>query len=189
MMKVMEVMKVIDVMDVMKAGMHGLRATSAISRVLTSITSITFITFITAASAFAAEADKPFASPEVAERVATPGAGSLIQVTLSLVLVLGAVFAAAWLVRRLKTFGKFGSGPIEIIADVSIGAKERAVLVQIGGRQLLLGVAPGRVNTLHVLEEPVKVSREPRFEESGSVTADASQRPDFKAILKRSLGL
>jgi flagellar protein FliO/FliZ len=151
-----------------------------------------FIGCIAATSAaFAAEAERPFASPQAIERVATPSAGSLVQVTLSLALVLAAVFAAAWLVRRLKTFGKFGSGPIEIIADVSVGAKERAVLVQVGGKQLLLGVAPGRVSTLHVLEEPIaadqlksKVLSAPMMDQAGS-----PQRPDFKAILKRSLGL
>jgi hypothetical protein len=50
---------------------------------------------------------------------------------------------------------KLGPGAIEILADVAVGAKERAVLVQVGRQQLLLGVAPGRVNTLHVLTEPV----------------------------------
>jgi flagellar protein FliO/FliZ len=182
-------MKVMEVMNVLKVRMLWLRATAAIPRALTSITYITSITFITASAALAAEAEKAFAAPQAAERVATPGAGSLVQVTLSLVLVLGAVFAAAWLVRRLKTFGKFGSGPIEIIADVSIGAKERAVLVQVGGKQLLLGVAPGRVNTLHVLEESVQVNREPRIADGALAPADSSQRPDFKSILKRSLGL
>ncbi len=149
------------------------------------------VAFIAAPIAFAAEPTKPFASPEVAERVATPGAGSLAQVTLSLVLVLAAVFAAAWLVRRLKTLGKFSSGPIEIIADVAVGAKERAVLVQVGGKQLLLGVAPGRVSTLHVLDEPIAAdqlkARAPMAPTMTDVTG--AQRPDFKAILKRSLGL
>ena len=146
-----------------------------------------------ASIAIAAEQpEKAFAAPHAAERVTTPGAGSLVQVTLSLVLVLAAVFAAAWAVRRLKTFGRFGSGPIEIIADVSIGAKERAVLVQVGGKQLLLGVAPGRVTTLHVLEEPIAADQV-KAKAEGVASVDAAsgqpQRPDFKSILKRSLGL
>ena len=143
--------------------------------------------------AVSAEADKPFAAPEAAERVATPSAGSLAQVTFSLLLVLGAIFAAAWLMRRLKTFNKFGSGTIEVIADIALGAKERAVLVQVGGKQLLLGVAPGRVNTLHVLDQPVDAnSKQPTANsqsDAGTATDGSPQRPDFKAILKRSLGL
>ncbi|HEY8538099.1 MAG TPA: flagellar biosynthetic protein FliO [Steroidobacteraceae bacterium] len=137
--------------------------------------------------AYAAEGEKTFAAPQAVERVATPGAGSLVQVTVSLVLVLGAVFAAAWVMRRLRTFGRFGSGPIEIVADVAIGARERAVLVQVGGKQLLLGVAPGRVSTLHVLDEPVRIERPGASTSLGS--AEAAQKVDFKSILKRSLGL
>jgi flagellar protein FliO/FliZ len=191
-MTVTEMMKVI---EVMKARETAVRNSAAIcrhlERVLASITYITCITFITASAALAAEPDKPFAAPQVAERVATPSAGSLVQVTLSLVLVLGAVFAAAWLVRRLKTFGRFASGPIEVIADVSLGAKERAVLVQVGGKQLLLGVAPGRVSTLHVLDEPIAAQhlKAKATELAPQMDGGLQQRPDFKSILKRSLGL
>jgi flagellar protein FliO/FliZ len=162
-------------------------------RVLAFSSYIIAITFIAASAAIAAEADKPFAAPQAAERVATPSAGSLAQVTLSLLLVLGAVFAAAWLMRRLKGIGRFASGPIEIVADVSLGAKERAVLVQVGGKQLLLGVAPGRVNVLHALDEPI--ARDGLRPTGGghtspaNIAAGAAQRPDFKSILKRSLGL
>jgi flagellar protein FliO/FliZ len=70
---------------------------------------------------------------------------------------------------------------------VAVGAKERAVLVQVGRQQLLLGVAPGRVNTLHVLTEPVTTT--PAGPPASSDGTDPAARPDFKAILKRSLGL
>jgi flagellar protein FliO/FliZ len=126
---------------------------------------------------------QPFAAPRAAEAVAGPGAGSLAQVTLSLVLVLAAVFAAAWLVRRVRGFGRLGPGAIEILADVAVGTKERAVLVQVGRQQLLLGVAPGRVSTLHVLAEPVTTTPPASGAEPSGV------RPDFKSILKRSVGL
>jgi len=42
-----------------------------------------------------------------------------------------------------------------VISGLSIGAKERLVLIEVGKEQVLLGVSPGRVQTLHVLEEPV----------------------------------
>jgi flagellar protein FliO/FliZ len=141
--------------------------------------------------AFAAE---PFAAPEAAKAGATSAAGGLAQVTLSLILVLAAVFASAWIVRRLRTFGRPGAGAINIIADVALGAKERAVLIQVGTQQLLVGVAPGRVNTLHVLESPLpnptplSGGGSERGEEL-SPSSSLSPRPDFKAILKRSLGL
>jgi flagellar protein FliO/FliZ len=67
------------------------------------------------------------------------------------------------------------------------------VLVQVGGKQLLLGVAPGRVNTLHVLDEPIATDQLKARASAATPQADSAdgspQRPDFKAILKRSLGL
>jgi flagellar protein FliO/FliZ len=130
-------------------------------------------------------AAEPFAAPKPAETVDPTSAGSLAQVTLSLILVLAAVFGAAWVMRKLRTFGKFGAGAIEIVADIAVGTKERAVLVQVGKQQILLGVAPGRVNTLHVLSEPVQTPPTPPAPGAGPT----QPTPDFKAILKRSLGL
>ena len=129
-------------------------------------------------------AEKAFAAPHVTEHAPVSTAGSLVQVTVSLLLVLAAVFVAGWVVRKLRGFGRLQTDAMTVIADLPLGTKERAVLVQVGSQQLLLGVAPGRISTLHVLPEPI-VSRPA---ETNAVTGDAN-RPDFKAILKRSLGL
>ncbi|MDY6949234.1 MAG: flagellar biosynthetic protein FliO [Pseudomonadota bacterium] len=135
---------------------------------------------------FAAE---KFAAPEVSQAPTAVGAGSLTQVTLSLLLVLGVVFGAAWLTRRLRGLGRFGNGALQVVTEVAVGTKERVVLVQVGKQQLLLGVAPGRVNTLHVLDEPVTP---PNTTAVVMPAAEGSTLPhptDFKSILKRSLGL
>lgn len=137
--------------------------------------------------AHAAEQSKPFAAPQAADPVSSTSAGSLAQVTLSLVLVLGAVFAAAWVVRRLRGFGRFGGGAIQIVAEIGLGAKERAVLIQVGKQQLLLGVTANQVSTLHVLTENVADVRP--LPGAPPLHGGGNQRPDFKAILKRSLGL
>lgn len=132
----------------------------------------------------AAQTDKPFAAPAAAAAGAPAGAASLTQVTLSLLLVLAAVFAAAWVVQRARGFGKLGSPAITVIADVGLGPKERAVLIQVGSQQLLLGVAPGRVSTLHVLANPVAAAAA-----AAAAAPEVPLQPDFKSILKRSLGL
>lgn len=144
---------------------------------------VALATCIAAPAVLAAE--RPFAAPEAVEQVPTAGAGSLVQVTLSLLLVLGVVFAAAWLMRRLRGVGRFGGGAIEILAEAPLGAKERAVLVQVGKQQLLIGVAPGQVTTLHVLQEPVTTT----VNAGGNNEMTPSGGVDFKSVLKRSLGL
>ena len=136
------------------------------------------------AAAWSAES-QPFAAPQATE-LPTTGAGSLIQVTIALGIVLAAVFGAAWLMQRLRTLGGGRSGSIKVITSVALGPKERAVLVQLGKQQLLLGVAPGQVNTLHVLAQPIE-SQE--YSDLVTGTDASAAAPNFKAMLRKSLGL
>ena len=145
----------------------------------------TFLTLqLFTAAAWAADS-QPFAAPQ-ATALPTSGAGSLIQVTMALGIVLAAVFGAAWLMQRLKTLGGGRSGSIKVITSVALGPKERAVLVQLGNQQLLLGVAPGQVNTLHVLSQPLE---SPETGDLVSAADSSTSAPSFKAVLRKSLGL
>jgi flagellar protein FliO/FliZ len=105
----------------------------------------------------AAAAEAPahrFAAPATGGAATTPAAG-LAQVTVSLVLVLAVVFVAAWLVRRLRGFGGHSaSSAISIVAERAVGPRERVVLLQVGADQVLVGVAGGSVQRLHVLAAP-----------------------------------
>ena len=46
-----------------------------------------------------------------------------------------------------------------MIDGMALSTRERIVLVQVGDTQVLLGVAPGRVEAVHVLEKPVIVKK------------------------------
>src|SRR5262245_19012252 len=123
------------------------------------------------------EPSRPFAAPSVTTSAAPSGVASLGQVTLALGLVLALIFVAAWLMRRLRGFGKTGTGTLDIIADLPVGQKERAVLIRVGTQQVLIGVAPGRVTTLHVLDEPVSVTPPT----AASTGPTSMERPTFKS--------
>jgi flagellar protein FliO/FliZ len=82
--------------------------------------------------------------------------------------------------KRVRGFGARLGGAIEVIAQVPLGHKERAVLLKVGATQILLGVAPGRVNTLYVLPEPLELTRT-------AATPSGDGRAPFRALL-RSLG-
>jgi flagellar protein FliO/FliZ len=73
---------------------------------------------------------------------------------------------------------------MDVISTLPLGQKERAVLVRVGKQQILLGVAPGRVTTLHVLSEPVDVTTPP----SAGTGTGSAEKPSFKALLMKSLG-
>jgi flagellar protein FliO/FliZ len=81
---------------------------------------------------------------------------SLWQLTLGMLLVLGLIVAIAWLLKRSGRFQMAAGGGLRILGGLSMGARERVVLLQVGETQMLVGVAPGRVQTLHVLDKPLE---------------------------------
>jgi flagellar protein FliO/FliZ len=95
--------------------------------------------------------------------------------------VLAAIFLVAWLVRRMRIVGNRVGGAIDVLANVQLGQKERAVLLKVGTTQILIGVAPGQVNTLHVLTEPLELTKSP-------VGTSGESGNAFRTILMRSLG-
>lgn len=83
------------------------------------------------------------------------GAGSYIQMILGLLFIVLLIFGLAWFMRRMGGLQSVMGGSMKLLGGVSLGQRERAVLVQVGETQMLLGVAPGSVRTLHVFPEPV----------------------------------
>jgi flagellar protein FliO/FliZ len=82
-------------------------------------------------------------------------AGSLIETTLGLLVVLAVIGGVAWAFKRFGHFQTGVQGKLKIVGGVSLGARERVVLLQVGDQQLVVGVAPGQIQTLHVLNEPL----------------------------------
>jgi len=88
-------------------------------------------------------------------------ASNLVQTTLGLLLVLLVIGAAAWAFKRFGNVHVGAQGRMKIIGGISLGTRERAVLLQVGEQQLVIGVSPGRVQTLHVLDKPVLIEDKP----------------------------
>ena len=84
-------------------------------------------------------------------------AGSLIQTTLGLLVVLAVIGGAAWAFKRFGNFQTGVQGKLKVIGGISLGSRERVVLLQVGSEQLVVGVAPGSIQTLHVLSETLPV--------------------------------
>jgi flagellar protein FliO/FliZ len=82
---------------------------------------------------------------------------SLWQLTLGMLMVLALIVGLAWVLKRTGRFQMAAGGGLRVLGGLSMGARERVVLLQVGETQLLVGVAPGRVQTLHVLEQPLPV--------------------------------
>jgi len=83
---------------------------------------------------------------------------SLLKVTGGLLLVIVAIFGSAWAYRRYGNMSPVSNDALRVIGGVSMGQKERVVLMQVGEEQILLGVSPGRIQRLHVLEKNIDVN-------------------------------
>lgn len=92
------------------------------------------------------------ASPCMAADSATTSfAPALLQGLFGLALVLALIWGAAWLVKRLAPTALRSTSLLKIVSMTSVGQRERIVVVEINDTWLIVGVAPGRVNTLHTL--------------------------------------
>lgn len=93
----------------------------------------------------------------------TPVAVNPMNLILGLIFLTVIVVAGWWLVQRAGGLQiKSGNG-LRIVAGISVGPRERVVLIEIAGEQILLGVAPGRVNLLHRFEQPVIAASDDDF--------------------------
>lgn len=136
--------------------------------------------FASVYSSLASAADSGTEAADTAAPVQDPLAmASLWQLTLGMVAVLGLILGIAWLLKRSGRFQMAAGGSLRVLGGLSMGTRERVVLLQVGETQLLLGVAPGRVQTLHVLEQPL---------DSGKPAAASGFSEQLGRILKKEQG-
>jgi flagellar protein FliO/FliZ len=82
---------------------------------------------------------------------AIPGVG---QIVISLALVVGLVILLAFLYKKMQ-LRMPGSKHFRVVATLSIGARERLLVIEMQGKQRVLGVTANSVNFLFELETPL----------------------------------
>jgi len=120
-----------------------------------------------------------FAAPDAAAHGST--AGGALEVTLALLVVVGFIAALAWMARRSRRFGGGDGNRIQVLSEKAFGVKERCVLLRVGDTDILVGVGPGAVNTLHVFPHGANTEAPP-------APPAKTPLPNFKDLLMRSLG-
>ncbi|GIX37340.1 MAG: hypothetical protein KatS3mg127_0579 [Silanimonas sp.] len=103
----------------------------------------------------AAASAAPAAARAVQVGQGVPQGAGLGGTLLALGLVVGLILLLAWALRRLPGGGLRPLPGLRVVASLAIGPRERVVLVDCGGQQLLLGVTQQTVNLLHTLPEPL----------------------------------
>ncbi len=76
----------------------------------------------------------------------------LVDWSIALVIVLCLFFTCVWLVRKTGALPIQTKDNLKIVSALSLGVREKLILVQVGEKQLLLGVTPNRIENLLILE-------------------------------------
>jgi flagellar protein FliO/FliZ len=127
---------------------------------------------------FIAAGAMTIAAGQAAAQSAAPSpASGLVQTLLALVVVIGTVFALAWMARRSGLQGRSSPSLLNTVANLSVGARERVVIVEVDGTWLVLGVTAQNVTLLQTRPK-------------GEVpeVAQAPLASGFAALLKQARG-
>jgi flagellar protein FliO/FliZ len=118
----------------------------------------------------ASAALRPALQPAQATLPASPSAGSLMQTILALTFVLGLLAGLAWLMKRFGPRPGAHAGVLRIVGALSLGGRERIMVLEVGDQWIVVGASPGRVNALAQLARP-----------EGAPLATPALHPDFAA--------
>ncbi len=106
-------------------------------------------------------------SAVVAEQAAVPGVSgaSFLQGLFGLIFVIGLLVFAAWMMRRLSASGALGNtNGLRVVAGLSLGPRERILLIEVGDTWVVVGVTASQMRTLHTMAKgelpPAAVSSE-----------------------------
>ncbi len=80
-----------------------------------------------------------------------PGVG---QIVISLALVVGLVLILAFAYKKMQ-LRLPGAKHFRIVSTLSVGTRERILVIEIQGKQRVIGVTPNNVNFLFELETPL----------------------------------
>ena len=85
-------------------------------------------------------------------------AGSVFQVVFGLLVVVMLILGLSWLSKRMGITQNFGTSPMKVVGSVSLGGRERAVLIEVNDTWIVAGVATGQVHALATLPKGVAPS-------------------------------
>ena len=99
------------------------------------------------------------------------GLESLLHMLGGLAVVLLLLFGLLKLLRRFGAGQTAAGSAMKLVAGLSVGTRERIVLMEVGDTWVVLGVSPNQINALHTLpRQPLP-------------SAPAPSAPDFRRLL------
>lgn len=108
-----------------------------------------------------------------------PSTDSLLQVLFGLIAVLALMAGIAWLMKRFGIARAAGHSVVKIVGGVSVGRRERVLVIEVAEQWIVVGVAAGRVTALANLPRQESAVR---ATEAGTLPAQ-----NFSAWLKQTI--
>lgn len=109
-------------------------------------------------------------------------ASSVLQMLLGLGVVIGLLYLSLHALRRIGGARGRGAALMKIRGATAVGPRERVVLLEVADKIIVLGIAPGRISTLHTLD-----SADLPADDEGNGPPPAPAGKDFQAWLKQTL--
>jgi len=87
-----------------------------------------------------------------ADAVAVSPSGGVLKMVLGLTVVLAVMALITWVLKRMMPGAGSQQSAVRIVGGVSVGSRERVVVLEVAGRWLVVGVAPGQVSSIANLD-------------------------------------
>ena len=121
-------------------------------------------------------------------QAAEPGsAGSLFQVLPGLGVVLLLIAGCAWVAKRIGPGRIGGQQAIKFVSSQTLGGRDRVVVVEVNNQWLVLGVSPGRVNTLSQMAKPEAAELNASNAAASAASSASIAKPPFAVWLEKAL--
>lgn len=76
---------------------------------------------------------------------------NMLNMFMGLAIVVALILGLAWILRKYGRVPGKNLVDMKVIGGLSLGTREKAVLIEVENTRLLIGVTPGHIQTLHVL--------------------------------------
>ena len=86
------------------------------------------------------------------------GGGEILSLGVSMIIVVTVILVLGWLYSRSRFVGGGDKDVINVLASRALGPKERLLIVEVAEQQLLVAMTASSVQTLHVLDKPVRAA-------------------------------
>ena len=119
------------------------------------------------------------AAPYVANTAITSPTLSLFKMFAGLVVVVGIMVLLAWFVKRLGLANPQQNAIAKVVSSVSVGSRERVVVIEVADRWIVVGVAPGQVNAIATLDNVPLIAHQ----------AAGAEKPTASSVMNTAVNL